>query len=141
MFGAADEIRHTDKDTGAQKCMKLARLDLIPPIPLWELGEHFGKGSQKYSDNNWRKGYSWSISYAALQRHLQLFWAGEEMDDCKPGCPTDCKNHTHSPHIIAAAWHCFVLREFMILHPGKDDRFKATLDAFQKMMTTPPQGK
>lgn len=132
-FGHSKEFRFKDPTTGAEKGVKLARMDLIPPIPHWEVGEHFGLGSRKYSDNNWRKGYPWSISMAALERHWLLFKAGEDFDDHEPDCPPDCVVHTGSAHIIAVMWHCYVLREFMLLHPGKDDRFKQTLEQVRKL--------
>ena len=97
--------------TGGQKGSKLARFDLIPPGVLYELAEHYGKGAEKYDDNNWRKGYDWKYSYAALQRHLTAFWAGEDMDP-----------ETGSKHVIAAAWHCFALAEFMEVHQDYDNR-------------------
>ena len=88
----------TDPDTGGQKEGKLARFDLIPPDFLWELAEHYGKGCKKYDDNNWRKGYQWSLSVAALQRHLNLWLQGETFD-----------KETNSHHLVAAAWHCIAL--------------------------------
>ena len=105
------EERIVDPVTGGEKCSKLARFDLIPTTPLWELAEHYGKGCKKYSDNNWRKGYRWGLSFAALMRHLTQFWSGEDYD-----------TETGSKHIIAAAWHCFALAEFMDVHQSFDDR-------------------
>lgn len=137
------EVR-TTSSTGGQKGTKLARFDLIPVGPLRELAEHFGKGAAKYDDNQWRKGYEWSKSYAALQRHLNAFWDGEDYDVCPEGddgCafvdmdgnefPTSytehgrtCFNHTGSHHMAAAAWHTFALLEFKDRFPQHDDRFK-----------------
>jgi hypothetical protein len=116
------EIRMTDAKTGAQKGAKLARFDLIPVQPLTELAEHFGRGARKYQDRNFERGYKWSLSYAALQRHLNLFWNGEEFDNCHPDCPPDCVDHTGSHHLAAAMWHCVALREFTLYYPEGDDR-------------------
>lgn len=107
------EIRVIDEKTGGQKGSKLARFDLIPCQPLWLLAEHYGKGANKYSDDNWRKGYSWRLSFSALQRHLQQFWNGENIDD-----------ETGSQHLIAAAWHCFTMSYFLTNSVGTDDRPK-----------------
>lgn len=100
----ADEVRITSA-TGGQKGSKVARFDLIPTGPLWELAEHYGKGAQKYERvnglDNWRNGYDWSLSYAALQRHAVAFWNGEDMDE-----------ETGSKHLIAVAWHAFTLAHF-----------------------------
>jgi hypothetical protein len=107
------ETRVTNEKTGGQKGQKLARMDLVPVQPLWELAEHYGKGAKKYSDNNWRKGVAWSLNYSAALRHLALFWKGEDIDP-----------ETLSQHVIAAAWHCFALAEYSRTHPELDDRSK-----------------
>jgi hypothetical protein len=103
--------------TGAAKNQKLARYDLIPVGPLNELAEHYGKGAYKYTtdtrsgDRNWEGGYEWSLSYAALCRHLFAFWDREDLDQ-----------ETGSKHIIAVAWHAFALAEFMDKHKEMDNR-------------------
>jgi hypothetical protein len=130
----------TTSATGGQKGVKLARYDLIPPVPLHSIAEHFGKGARKYADHQWRRGYEWSKSYSALMRHLQAFWAGEDRDVCSndpDGCsmvtadgeeftpifPDTCYNHTGSHHMTAVAWHAMVLMEFIDKNPEHDDRF------------------
>lgn len=105
------EVRSVSS-TGGEKGTKLARFDLIPIEPLTELAKHFGRGSLKYDDHNYRKGYEWSKSYAACLRHLTQFWNGEDFDE-----------ETGTPHVISAAWHCFALYEFMLHHPDFDDRY------------------
>lgn len=107
------EVRVVDPTTGGEKGSKLARFDLIPPGPLALLAKHYGKGSRKYADRNWEKGYKWGLSYAALQRHATAFWGGEDIDP-----------ETGTPHIIAVAWHALALAEFMKTHPELDDRSK-----------------
>lgn len=99
--------------TGGQKGTKLARFDLLPTGALTELAKHYGRGAQKYDDNNWRRGYEWSKNYAAAQRHMNAFWGGEDIDP-----------ETGTPHVISAAWHMFALYEFMHDFPEYDDRFK-----------------
>lgn len=125
----------TTSSTGGQKGVKLERFDLIPVEPLRMLAEHFGRGARKYDAHQWRNGYEWSKSYSALQRHLTAFWAGEDFDICDNSpeqCDLDigkiyelntCKNHTGSHHMVAVAWHSFVLLEFTKTHPGHDDRY------------------
>lgn len=105
------EVRVVDPDTGAEKGQGKARFDLIPAVPLRLLAEHYGVGAQKYRDRNWEAGYNWSLSYAALHRHLNAFWAGEDVDE-----------ESGSLHIIAVAWHALALAEFSRTHPEKDDR-------------------
>lgn len=111
-----------DPTTGGEKAQKLARFDLIPAEPLWELAEHFGKGARKYADRNWERGYKWSLSFGALSRHLQLWWMGEDFDVCNKDCPAECSQHTGSHHLIAVVWHAMALRFFTLHHPVGDDR-------------------
>ena len=112
-IGASDEVRITDPTTGGQKGTKEAAFHLIMPQTLWELAEHNGKGAKKYSSYNWARGYNWSLSYAALQRHLNQFWGGEDID-----------SETGSKHVIAAMWHCMSLAYFMNTKLEMDDRPK-----------------
>lgn len=111
-FADTGEIR-TVSATGGEKGVKLARFDLLPPSALFSIAEHFGRGSKKYKDHNWRRGYEWSKSYASLQRHLHAFWGGEDVDE-----------ETGSPHLAAAAFHVLVLLEFYDTHPEYDDRYE-----------------
>lgn len=106
-----NETRTTSR-TGGQKGVKDARFDLIPVGALTQLAEHYGVGARKYADNQWRKGYEWSKSYAALQRHLTAWWAGEDVDE-----------ETGSSHMAAVAWHAFTLLTFISEHPDFDDRY------------------
>jgi hypothetical protein len=106
-----DEVRVTDPDTGGEKGTKLARFDLIPAGPLLQLAEHYGIGARKYADRNWERGYAWSLSFAALQRHAWAFWNGEDLDP-----------ETQSHHMAAVAFHAFALIEFGNTDTGTDDR-------------------
>jgi len=112
-FFPTDEVRVVDPVTGGAKGKKLARYDLIPPDALKALAEHFGRGARKYEDRNWERGYAWSLTFAALNRHLWAFWAGEDMDP-------DADEPT--PHVVAAAWHAMVLLAFYLRGMGTDDR-------------------
>lgn len=132
----------TTSSTGGQKGVKLQRFDLIPVTPLRLLAEHFGKGARKYDEHQWRSGYEWSKSYSALMRHLTEFWLGNDYDVCSKdpdGCsmktaagddfeplsPDTCYNHTGSHHMVAVAWHSFVMLEFTETHPEHDDRYRS----------------
>lgn len=99
-----EEVRETSA-TGAAKGVKLAHYDRIPTWPLYLLACHYGKGNGKYPAvnglDNWRNGYEWSKSYAALQRHINLFWSGEDIDE-----------ETGSHHLVAAMWHCATMLEW-----------------------------
>jgi hypothetical protein len=100
----------TDPDTGGQKGQKLERFDLIPAEPLIELARVYGRGAKKYADDNWRKGYSWKLSFGAMMRHAWAFWKGEERDELG--------NH----HLACCAWHAFTLMWYSQNNKGTDDR-------------------
>jgi hypothetical protein len=119
------EVR-TVSSTGAEKGVKLARFDLIPAEPMWQVAEHFGKGARKYADRNWERGYEWSKTLGALERHVNLFKQGEDFDLHEPGCPADCVEHTESHHMAAAVFHALALMEFGRTHPEFDDRVVVT---------------
>lgn len=105
-----EETIITDATTGGKKASKLARFGLIPWEFLWALAEHYGRGARKYDDNNWLKGYDWSLSYDALERHLQL-WRSGERDDPETG----------SHHLICVAWHACAMFIFQVRGLGTDN--------------------
>jgi nucleoside 2-deoxyribosyltransferase len=107
-----EELRVIDPKTGGQKGIKPARMDLIPPEPIWQLSLVYGMGANKYDDDNWRLGYSWRLSIGALLRHTFLFIKGEYLD-----------SESHLPHLAHVMWHCCTLMEFMRLNLGTDDRY------------------
>lgn len=112
------EVR-TTSSTGGQKGVKDERYDLIPVEALAQLARHYGVGARKYDDNQWRKGYEFSKSYAALMRHLTQWWGGEDIDE-----------ETGSNHMAAVAWHAFTLLTFQQFNPEFDDRF-TTVDPYE----------
>lgn len=97
--------------TGGVKEVKLERYDLIPVEPLRSVARHFGLGAQKYAERNWEKGYFWSNSYAALQRHASAFWGGEDLDE-----------ELQSPHLAAVIFHAMALLEFSKTQKQYDNR-------------------
>lgn len=111
-----DEVRVTDEKTGGQKGAKLARLDLIPVYAQVEEAKVHGMGAAKYAPYNWRKGYDWSLSYGALQRHLLAFWNGEDLDP-----------ESGLPHLAHARWHTGALLEFLHYGLGNDDRLSTVV--------------
>lgn len=103
--------RRVTSHTGGQKGQKLARYDLIPGEALRKIAELYGRGAGKYDDRNWELGYDWSLSFAALQRHIWQFWNGEDMDE-----------EMGMEHVACAMFHAFALLTFMDEHPEFDDR-------------------
>ncbi len=106
----AAEVRVTSS-TGGQKGQKEARYDLIPGHALELVAKLYGRGAGKYEDRNWERGYDWSLSFAALQRHIWQFWNGEDMDE-----------EMDMPHVACAIFHALALLEFMDTHPEFDNR-------------------
>lgn len=109
---AKEEVR-TTSTTGGEKGTKPERYDLIPVGALAKVAALYGRGAAKYAAHNWRKGYEWSKSYAALQRHATQFWNGEDNDP-----------EMDLPHMASVAFHALALLTFMEEQPGFDDRYK-----------------
>jgi hypothetical protein len=112
MTDSGEQQTISESSTGGLKQVKLERFDLIPVGPLTQLARHYGEGAKKYDDNQWRKGYEWSKSYAAMIRHATQFWNGEDFDE-----------ELGSNHLVAVAWHAFTLLQFFEDYPEYDDRF------------------
>lgn len=105
-------VRTVNTTTGGEKEQNDIRFDLLPIEALWEVARLYGIGARKYEANNWRKGYDWSNSYAAAQRHLARFWNGESIDE----------GGFH--HLAAVVFHALALMTFEKEHPELDDRYK-----------------
>ncbi len=69
-------------------------------------------GANKYAAHNWRKGLKYSRITNSMQRHLNAFQAGEEVDP-ESGIP-----HVH--HIMCNA---LFLAGAVKEHPELDDRY------------------
>lgn len=108
--GVSGETRVVDPISGGEKGAKLARFSLIPPDWLWALAEHYGVGAKKYADRNWERGYKWSLSIDAMERHYTAWKDGEDID---------AETGTH--HLISAAWHLIALWWFQKHRKGTDD--------------------
>ncbi len=105
------ETRIIDPNTGGEKGQKDVQLHCLPWEALEQLGKVYSFGSDKYADYNFRKGYRWSLSFDAMQRHLWAFWAGEEDDD-----------ESGLSHLAHAIWHGLTLLLFSRKGLGTDDR-------------------
>lgn len=112
----SEEVRVVNPVTGGEKGQKVERFDLIPVGPLRIVAKHYGYGCSKYAARNWERGYDWSLSFAALQRHAFAFWSGEDIDV-----------DSGSPHLAAVVFHALALLEFGTTHPELDDRPSMTL--------------
>ena len=92
-------------------------LALIPSEALIEIAEVLGFGAEKYGPNNWREyadKTKWSRSYSSLQRHLNAFWSGEDIDP-----------ESGLSHLAHAATQIVILMvQKSDGHDHMDDRFK-----------------
>ena len=104
------EIKFTS-ETGATKGRKPETYSLIPVGPLAELARVYGYGCDKYEPRNWEKGYPYSWSLDAMQRHIEAFRSGEYKD-----------NESGLAHCAHAIFHLMTLMEFEITNKGTDDR-------------------
>lgn len=130
------ETMMTDPETGGMKGSKDAVIGDACPKALLEVAKVYGMGRKKYARLNYLKGYAYSLSYDALQRHSMLFWAGEEKDGewRKQELISEGKTaeealaqvleegHSDLHHMAHAAWHCLGLLAFVIRKIGTDDR-------------------
>jgi len=106
------EVRMVDERTGGAKGQKLARFDLLPWDALWEVAEVYGEGAKKYELRNWERGYNWSLSYQAMQRHAVKFW--------QFGVREDAELRKH--HMACSIFHSLALLAFDLRSSGTDDR-------------------
>lgn len=89
------------------------RVDLLPSESLFEVAKVLGFGADKYGEHNWRKGMEWSRIYAAAQRHMMKWNAGETHDEES--------GHNHLAHACVNLLFLLTLKD---THPDLDDRFK-----------------
>jgi hypothetical protein len=88
---------------------------LIPPEPLYEVADVFRFGAEKYGMNNWRDDgdkTEWARTYSSIQRHLNKFWEGEDID------PESGKSH-----LAHATTQMLILMVHQMEHPEMDDRY------------------
>jgi hypothetical protein len=67
------------------------RFDLVSPVALLRLAQHYENGAKKYGDRNWEKGQPVSRYLDSAIRHLMTFLGGADDED----------------HLAAAAWNVF----------------------------------
>lgn len=106
----------TEKQEGVKHDQGKPDLSLIPPEAINALGANLTAActaaNAKYDRHNWRKGMEWHRPYAALQRHLQAWWAGDSID------PEYGQSHL---------WHALSNLAFLTTYEqrgiGTDDRY------------------
>jgi len=88
-------------------------LSLIPAYATEEVAKVLTYGATKYSKNNWLKGRPWMEFVDSLERHLQAWKRGEDIDE-ESGC-------LHAAHL---ACNALMLVELIKIRPDLDDRPK-----------------
>jgi uncharacterized HAD superfamily protein len=87
------------------------RYDLIPALPLKDLADVYTFGATKYEDDNWRQGLKWTRIIGAMERHLQKFKNGQDVDE-----------ESLQYHLAHVAWGAFTLLEYSRTKVEFDDR-------------------
>jgi len=89
------------------------RWDLVPPDAMEAVVDIFTYGTRKYDDRNWEQsGLRWGQLKAALDRHMNAFWMGEDLDP-----------ESGKPHLAHATWNALALLAYFLRKTGEDDRF------------------
>jgi hypothetical protein len=110
-----DEVRVVDPVTGGEKGQKLAQLGAVDPLALLEVAKVAGFGADKYERYNFLRGYNWSLSFDAMQRHALAYWSGEDTDP-----------ESGVSHMAHVAWHALAMIAFAQRQVGTEaDRPKA----------------
>ena len=89
------------------------RVDLLPSESLFAVAEVLTFGASKYGEHNWRKGMAWSRLYAAAQRHMMKWNAGETHDE-----------ESGKNHLAHACVNLLMLLSYEKSCRELDDRFK-----------------
>jgi len=111
------ESSDNTKNEGTKHDLGKPRMDLLSSEALVKIAEILTFGAKKYDSHNWRKGLKWSRVYAALQRHLAAWNAGDNLD------PETGKSH------LAHAGCCLMfLLEYEETRKEFDDRYKGKKD-------------
>lgn len=111
MVPARREYKPGTEETGVKHDADKPRFDLLPPASMTAIAAVYSFGAAKYGDRNWEKGMKWGRVYAAMQRHLNAYWAGQDLDE-----------ESALPHLAHAAFGLLALLEYAETHPELDDR-------------------
>jgi len=110
--GFVTERKPAPAATGARFNNGKLRMSLVPASFGRYCAAGLGYGALKYAPHNWLKGFDWSQVLDSLQRHLDAFKEGEDIDA-----------ESGLPHLALAACNLAFLIEFFDKGKGNDDRF------------------
>lgn len=88
-------------------------MSLLPGAALRKIAEVLDFGQQKYSSNNWRKGFKWSRLHDACLRHLTSYQDGERLDP-----------ESNLSHLAHAGCMLLFLLQHEVEGLGEDDMYK-----------------
>jgi len=133
-------------DKGRRYNKNKNRVELIPTFAKNQLADVYTKGAHKYSiykdkfgvdilgkdipfekrsdyeliddaSANWRKGLPWMETIGSVERHIEAWKAGEDVDE-----------ELQTLHLANAAWGLFTLLEFYKIYPQGDNRLHSYLN-------------
>lgn len=108
----AKEKKYPDGNPKTAEGAKKLPLHLVPPSAAHYLAQAFADGAAKYGPYNWREaGVAASVYYAAMKRHQDAWWDGENLS-------TDAKVH-HLAHTMAC---CAIVLDALTVGKLIDDR-------------------
>lgn len=76
------------------------RFDLISPIALKRLAQHYENGSKKYGDRNWEKGQPLSRYLDSLIRHAYCLLEGKKDEDHASAIVWNAMAYIHTEEMI-----------------------------------------
>jgi len=109
-------------NTGIKYDTSKPKWELLPYDALTEVVKVMTYGAIKYEPRNWEKGMSWSRVFSSLQRHLSLWFHGEDLDD-----------ESEMNHLAHAACCVLYLLAYECRDHGIDDRPKLLFSELREM--------
>ena len=90
-----------------ERLENIFRFDLMSPVAARRLAATFAEGSEKYGDNNWRKGMPFSVLLNHVLCHLYSYMEGDRTED----------------HLSHADWGVQAMMEFEETQPELNDLY------------------
>ena len=90
------------------------RVDLIPPLPLFQIGHVLAFGMEKYGFRNWEQyadHWNWGDLLGSTMRHVFAWMAGEDRD-----------HESGLHHLSHALCDLMMLVQLILCSSGTDDR-------------------
>jgi hypothetical protein len=97
-----DSGKRQEFSTGSMRDTRTGkgRFDLISPIALKRLAQHYENGSVKYGDRNWEKGQPLSRYMDSLIRHAYCLLEGKNDEDHAAAIAWNAMAYVHTEEMI-----------------------------------------